>query len=542
MNIGGYTATGPREANEDNFYFLDFSDIDSFANGICAFAMVSDGMGGYQGGDVASGLAVACAKSYLSQLVEMAGSNKIDLDASAALAEIVQNAHDSILAEANLRGNLSMGATFVGAFVSRAHAWIGHVGDSRCYLVRNGQCQQLTEDHSHVGRMLSRGVITEKEAQNHPDRNRIERALGFNDARPDVAEVELAPGDALLLCSDGVYTVLDADALGSCVGSRDAAAAAERAVKLAIRRGTDDNSTAVVVENSFGDERARRSTADATASSVATADTQTGVPLSPTEIRMLPRTTGSHGNAENSPWKRSLPFVLAVALVGATGYLGIRGLTDGAQTGQVVPEEMYEGTPSGVAATEDAAPAEQSTAPEVERKPRETEPLNNEIEADDSYAGQPPAQDVEQAPEEAVPPMATDPAGYATFTIPEGSHVTLKYVDRDGTAQLFSYEPLALAADPSFLPGATVVAQSASDSYGRIGKSYQSLSDSYLDDLKRDISRYEEGSLTFDSVLSQLIEPSAYLAFVQELAQMGTETVNDTIEHLAIETLVISEQ
>lgn len=529
MNVGGYTATGPRDANEDNFYFLDFSDLGAFTNGICAFAMVSDGMGGYQGGDVASGLAAACAKSYLTQLIEMAGSNQIDLDVPAALTEIVQNAHESILAEANTRGNLSMGATFVGVFVSRTHAWIGHVGDSRCYLVRDGRCRQLTEDHSHVGHMLSRGVITEKEAQNHPDRNRIERALGFNDARPDISEVDLVPGDALLLCSDGVYTALDADRLEACVsGAHDASEAAQRAVKLAIRRGTDDNSTAVVVMD--GGHGGRRLTGTLT-TGTGSGDTQVNAPTLVGRESVHVQAGSRSSNGDAALWKRALPFVLAVVLAGATVYLGLRGCSDNRHSGQAEPKQ-----------TEVSAEAPESVAAEPEYTPEGYVPAPVGSEAET----QPPVEGADLAPEA----MAADagassesvPEGYGLYAIPQDSATVLKYIDHNGTAQVFTLEPLSLATDPMLLPGVTVVAQSSSGSYGRIEKTYQVLSDAYLDDLRYDVSRYAEGSTTFDSTLSQLIEPSNYLMFIQALSQMGSEAVDASIAHLAVETLDVPEQ
>lgn len=250
MISGGYTATGPRDTNEDNLYFREFVEIRTTVGGITSFVMVSDGMGGYQCGDVASGLAVASAKSYIDQLIEMARGNLIEFDPMEALSEIARNAHDAIVAESASRGGIGMGATFVAAFANPTHAWVAHVGDSRAYLVRAGATTQLTEDHSKVGRLLSHGVITEDEARSHPDRNRIERALGFGDATPDTSELDLQEGDSLVLCSDGVYTEVNSTLLGDCVSkAHDAVSAAEDIVRQAIKRGTDDNSTAVVLMN-----------------------------------------------------------------------------------------------------------------------------------------------------------------------------------------------------------------------------------------------------------------------------------------------------
>ena len=255
MELGGYSAKGPREVNEDSVFFIDFSEVNSFSGKVSAFAMVSDGMGGYQGGDVASDLAVSSAKRYIDQLLEIAQGHWLDFDAAEALREIITNAHEAILATVDERGGKSMGATFVGAFLGQDHAWIGHVGDSRAYLIRNGIATQITEDHSQVGRMLSQGLLTEEEAQKHPARNRIERALGFAEAEAEITETDFHTGDRLVLCSDGVYTVLNRESLAACAQSGNAADASYSMVEAAIKKGTDDNASAVVVANTARDYR-----------------------------------------------------------------------------------------------------------------------------------------------------------------------------------------------------------------------------------------------------------------------------------------------
>jgi protein phosphatase len=247
MKIAGFSTAGPRPINEDNFYAIDFSDVRSFSGGISAFIMVSDGMGGHEGGDVASKMAVQSAECYLGQLIEMAESNQVELDVPLAFKEIVRNANDAIRQEMQARGNNGMGATFVGAFISPMKAWIAHVGDSRAYLIHRGVAAQLTKDHSAVGRMLSAGLITEKQAQEHPERNVIERALGFTDDDPEITEIPLSRGDALLLCSDGVSTVLNTQSLVDCVlRAKTIEEAAEDTVMMALKKNSDDNATAVV--------------------------------------------------------------------------------------------------------------------------------------------------------------------------------------------------------------------------------------------------------------------------------------------------------
>ncbi|MCL1797654.1 MAG: protein phosphatase 2C domain-containing protein [Eggerthellaceae bacterium] len=252
MRLAGFTTAGPRPVNEDSFYCRDFSDVPSFSNEVSAFAMVSDGMGGHDGGDVASRLAAQASEFYIANLLEMGQTNQVDLDVPHALKEIVANANEAITQEMQARGKTSMGATFVGAFLSPTKAWIAHVGDSRAYLIHHGETIQITKDHSAVGRMLSEGLITEKEAQNHPRRNVIERALGMTIDDPEITEVSLSGGDALLLCSDGLSTVLSAQALGEGIMR---AATIEDApydlVSLALKKDTDDNTTAVVMVDNW---------------------------------------------------------------------------------------------------------------------------------------------------------------------------------------------------------------------------------------------------------------------------------------------------
>ena len=248
MKLDGCSAKGSRAHNEDSFFCADFSKHNLFANGITALAVVSDGTGGPGRGDTASDIVSAEAERYCYELLERARGGRLSLDAAATLEEIAQNAHDAIQQEARKSEGPSMGATFVAAFASPTHAWIGHVGDSRAYLVRDGRALRLTEDHSKVGRMLREGAITEQEAQVHPERNKIDQALGLGVRTVEIDETDLAPGDVLLLCSDGVHAALSSDELAACVqGADDAAAAAKRIVRAALSAGTDDNATALVV-------------------------------------------------------------------------------------------------------------------------------------------------------------------------------------------------------------------------------------------------------------------------------------------------------
>jgi PPM family protein phosphatase len=246
-DLAGSSVSGPRPYNEDNYLLTDLSEHRKRLGGLTAFVMVSDGMGGHSSGDVASRVAVETATSYLKDLLELAEKSDVDVDVAQALREISEEAHEAIVAEAAKRGAASMGATFVAAFVSRDHAWVGHVGDSRAYLLSAGSARQLTVDHSQVGRLIAEGVLTEEQAQHHPSRNVIERALGFSGATADVVDVDLRPGDAILLCSDGVSTALSgADMLAIAASKADPDLAAAALTSEAIRAGGDDNATAVL--------------------------------------------------------------------------------------------------------------------------------------------------------------------------------------------------------------------------------------------------------------------------------------------------------
>lgn len=247
MQQGGSSVAGPRPYNEDSFLTRDLRDTGGSLSGLLAFTAVSDGMGGHQSGDVASRVAMASAEHYVDYLVSISANADVAVDFSQALREIVTEAHQAVLDAAAERGAASMGATFVGAFLTRDRAWIGHVGDSRAYLVRAGAAQQLTIDHSQVGRLIADGTLTEEQAQHHPNRNVIERALGFSGAEADVSAIELEPGDVLVLCSDGVSTVLQGEMIAEIVGaSRSAEDAATALTNAALAAGTDDNATVTV--------------------------------------------------------------------------------------------------------------------------------------------------------------------------------------------------------------------------------------------------------------------------------------------------------
>ena len=195
---------------------------------------VADGMGGHVGGEVASRLAIEAATS----------------GTGIPVADRVQAANESVFARSIEDGDLAgMGTTLTVADISEGSAHIGHVGDSRCYLIRDGEIRLLTKDHTVATQYALAGKITEEEAERHPQRHILTRALGLEaSVEVDVYEEPVAAGDRLLLCSDGLNGMIhDSEILD--VGSRGTPDEAVWAlIEQANLAGGFDNITVVIVD------------------------------------------------------------------------------------------------------------------------------------------------------------------------------------------------------------------------------------------------------------------------------------------------------
>ncbi len=235
MKIGraaGVTDTGRRRLrNEDAF--------------ICEpplFA-VADGMGGARAGEVAAGLAAAA--------LEEAGSETRGAEGVAAL---IVEANKRIFERShNDPRTAGMGTTVTAALVDAASGAvaIGHVGDSRAYLLRDETLEQLTTDHSLVAELVESGVLTPEEAERHPQRSAITRALGTEPTvEVDAFTMQAEPGDLFLVCSDGLSAMLSDEAVSSAIetADRDPERAADALVAAANARGGEDNITVVLFE------------------------------------------------------------------------------------------------------------------------------------------------------------------------------------------------------------------------------------------------------------------------------------------------------
>jgi PPM family protein phosphatase len=201
---------------------------------------VADGMGGAQAGEVASRLAAAAFREF-----HEADALAPDERVRALVQEANRRIFDRARSDAEASG---MGTTVTAAILEGGQVTIGHVGDSRAYRLHDGQLEQLTEDHSLVADLMRSGRLTPEEAEAHPQRSVITRALGTDpEVDVDTMAVETSPGDVFLLCSDGLTTmVADEDILELLARSGSLDAAAKALVKAANRGGGEDNITVVL--------------------------------------------------------------------------------------------------------------------------------------------------------------------------------------------------------------------------------------------------------------------------------------------------------
>jgi serine/threonine protein phosphatase PrpC len=230
-----------REINEDCGRYIDPSD-ESLLETRGRLTVVADGMGGHSAGEVASKMAVDVITSSYYEGAD---------DAGPALRRSFQQANSAIHeASANDQKLTGMGTTCTALVLRNGSALAAHVGDSRLYLVRGDQIYLMTEDHSAVMEMVRQGLLTLEQARHHPDKNVILRALG---SHPEVevtlweTPFPLRAGDRFLLCSDGLYDLVEDAEIKSAVMSEAPHLACERLIALAKERGGYDNITIAIV-------------------------------------------------------------------------------------------------------------------------------------------------------------------------------------------------------------------------------------------------------------------------------------------------------
>jgi PPM family protein phosphatase len=232
-----------RASNEDNLIAVVPDDSHPLqAKG--ALFVVSDGLGGHGHGEIASELTVQKVKEYYYQ--------DIQDDIPTALQKAIQQANVIIYQEneaerARGANDLSMGATCVAAVLHDQLLYAANVGDSRVYVLHEGQLRQVTRDHSLVAQLVERGEITRAEARTHENRNQIYRCIGLSEVEVDLFTEPVQDGDTLILCTDGLCGVVEDEELRAIVEHYGPAESVQHLVDRANEEGGPDNVTAIVV-------------------------------------------------------------------------------------------------------------------------------------------------------------------------------------------------------------------------------------------------------------------------------------------------------
>ena len=243
VEVAGLSDVGcQRRSNEDRYgYWEPTSDTELEGKG--RLAVVADGMGGHEGGQDASRIAV----DAIQQLYATSSDGDPQSLLTAGFREAHARIHQFAAERPELRG---MGTTATAIVLRANRLYYSHIGDSRLYLVRNGRITRLTHDHSYVGSLVENGFITSEEAETHPQRHILMAALGageeFSPEKPE-HPIPLESGDILVLCTDGLWGLVGDQELEQTVAGMQPAEACRALIKLAKERGGPDNITVQVL-------------------------------------------------------------------------------------------------------------------------------------------------------------------------------------------------------------------------------------------------------------------------------------------------------
>jgi serine/threonine protein phosphatase PrpC len=305
-----------RDGNEDDF--IDQADR-------LGLVAVADGMGGHRAGEVASATALEALRAAVAN--------------GRSLRDAIEGANDAVLEKSEADRELhGMGTTLTaGMLGSDGYLVVGHVGDSRAYLLRDGKLTQITDDHSLVEEMVRGGELTPEQAEVHPRRSIITRALGI-DPQVEVDEypIDLRPGDRILLCSDGLTTMVRPDDIASILNrEHDPKRAAQLLVDAANDAGGEDNVTAVIIE-------AVEVTDDEAAAAAAVPDDDTSDTSDAPAVRPRQRPGAGRTILRVLLWVLPILAVLAVAFL-AVGWYARNTYFVGIDQGRVTVFQGVEG-------------------------------------------------------------------------------------------------------------------------------------------------------------------------------------------------------
>jgi PPM family protein phosphatase len=236
----GYTITDIGKVRNENQDCVRFVQNSAPSFGVLALC---DGMGGARAGSVASTLAL---ETFISKVTEYLADKKNKNETSEKIRDAVEQANRIIFERGRNDSQCEgMGTTLVAAILKGNECYVANVGDSRAYLISDGNIEQITRDHSFVEEMVGRGTLTREAARNHPRKNIITRALGAEETvLCDIFEPKLDKDDLLLLCSDGLSNTLnDEEILKIAKDCKDISNIGKELLEMALSRGAPDNVT-----------------------------------------------------------------------------------------------------------------------------------------------------------------------------------------------------------------------------------------------------------------------------------------------------------
>jgi serine/threonine protein phosphatase PrpC len=251
MNYEFCLRTDPGLARENN---EDSVTIDEPTR----LGILADGMGGYNAGEIASGMATTFIKSELGRWLSQAGRHANSREVRRAMEICVDNANRSIFNAANSNPQYSgMGTTLVVGVFQDGRLMLGHIGDSRCYRLRGDELAQISKDHSLLQEQMDAGLITPEQAAVSTNKNLVTRALGVEDAvLLEVNEHRVEPGDIFLMCSDGLSDMIDDDAIARILHAEGSLE--EKSIKLvdaANGNGGRDNISVLLAQADNGTKK-----------------------------------------------------------------------------------------------------------------------------------------------------------------------------------------------------------------------------------------------------------------------------------------------
>lgn len=230
-----------REINQDSYYFIDSSDLPLF--------VVADGMGGHKAGEIASLIVTETVKEMYDQFKEEILRDELTI--KDFISKTLNEANLRIYNKSNsIDEYKGMGTTVTMAIIYENILYIGQIGDSRGYLLRDEKLLQITQDHSLVAELLRNGSISEKDALNHPQKNIITRALGTDEnVEIDIYDKELLKDDIIFLCTDGLTNMVNNDSIKDLLlNGEDIQKNCEVLINMANDSGGVDNITAMIIK------------------------------------------------------------------------------------------------------------------------------------------------------------------------------------------------------------------------------------------------------------------------------------------------------